>query len=394
VDEQADHLRRLPILAFLIAVAAVCGTVPVVRLAQPQSASPIAVVLLAAVVVAAFFPWMRPHPRRSPTLLFVTLALLTVAQGFSGGGQSPLTPLFALVILAAAFYPPRATALLVGLVVLARTSFVIYDHSPSRETIVRWCLETPVLVTLGVLVGITAHRLRQASESATLLPHLAGRTALALERARSAQALQAAAMQTMVRLAEAVEAREAGTAAHCRRVAAYSVAIAGQLGIAAAETQEIERGALLHDIGKIGVPDAVLLKPAKLTEDEWVAMRRHAQIGYELLGQLPYLEHARELVYSHHERWDGNGYPRGLKGSLIPIGARIFAVADAFDAMSSDRPYRRALPPDVIVDELRHGAGSQFDAAVVAAMLRTLQTGASVAGRVAAASPRSQLAFP
>jgi putative nucleotidyltransferase with HDIG domain len=368
------------------ALVAVLLTVPPVRVTTPATVNVTALAALLAGSATALFPWLWPDPRRFPVLLVLATGLVALAQAATGGAISGVTPLFVLVVLASACYPLRTTAFIIGLVLAGRTSFVLYEAAPSGGTLARWFLDVAVLAAVGVMVGAGAQRLRQVAASATLLPHLAGRAATAVEQARSALALQSASMQTMVRLAEAVEAREAGTAAHCRRVAEYSVAIAGQLGLSAAETREIERGALLHDIGKIGVPDAVLLKPGKLSEEEWVAMRRHAQTGYELLGQLPYLERARELVYAHHERWDGKGYPRGLRGAEIPLGARIFAVADAFDAMTSDRPYRKALPFPLAVAELQRGVGAQFDPAIVLAMLRALEVGTPMSGKVRVAA--------
>jgi HD-GYP domain-containing protein (c-di-GMP phosphodiesterase class II) len=131
----------------------------------------------------------------------------------------------------------------------------------------------------------------------------------------------------------------------------------------------MRRGSLLHDVGKIGVTDLILLKEGKLTEDEWKFMREHPLIGYEMLRQVKFLQGAADIVLAHHERWDGDGYPRRLKGTDISFGARIFAVVDTFDAMTSDRPYRRAKPAAEAFGEIRRGSGSQFDPRVVEAFL-------------------------
>jgi len=172
---------------------------------------------------------------------------------------------------------------------------------------------------------------------------------------------------TLMALVSALDAREHETSDHSIRVVEYTVAIATQLGIRGIELEEIGRGALLHDIGKIGVPDAVLLKPGKLTPDEWVEMRKHPDIGYRMIEPIPFLSVPATIVLSHQERWDGQGYPRNLHRHEIHIGARIFAVADTLDAMTSDRPYRKGTTFGNAVAEIGRCAGSQFDPEVVKA---------------------------
>jgi HD-GYP domain-containing protein (c-di-GMP phosphodiesterase class II) len=152
-------------------------------------------------------------------------------------------------------------------------------------------------------------------------------------------------------------------------VVKYTEVIAERLSLRGPELEEIGRGALLHDIGKIGVPDAVLLKPAKLTPDEWKEMRRHPDIGYDMIRSIEFLNTPAAIVLSHQERFDGRGYPRCLRGEEIHIGARIFAVADTLDAMTSDRPYRKGTTFENAVDEIDRCAGSQFDPEVVRAFL-------------------------
>lgn len=174
---------------------------------------------------------------------------------------------------------------------------------------------------------------------------------------------------TLEALVTALDAREAETSNHSQRVVRTTLAIATQMGIDKELQRHIARGALLHDIGKIGVPDHVLLKPGKLTDEEWQEMRRHPEIGARILSGIPFLELAVDIVLAHQERWDGMGYPRGLKGEEIPVGARIFAVADAVDAILSDRPYRRGRSIGVARDEISGHSGTQFDPAVVDAFL-------------------------
>jgi response regulator RpfG family c-di-GMP phosphodiesterase len=172
---------------------------------------------------------------------------------------------------------------------------------------------------------------------------------------------------TLLALVAALDAREHETSDHSQRVVKYTVAIAERLSLQGADLEELGRGALLHDVGKIGVPDAVLLKPGKLTPEEWGEMRRHPDIGYQMIQSIPFLSTPATIVLSHQERFDGGGYPRKLRGEEIHIGARIFAVADTLDAMTSDRPYRKATSFENAMAEVQRCAGSQFDPEVVRA---------------------------
>jgi putative nucleotidyltransferase with HDIG domain len=174
---------------------------------------------------------------------------------------------------------------------------------------------------------------------------------------------------TLEALVTALDARECETSNHSQRVVRTTLAIADRLGVAAEDRDDIARGALLHDIGKIGVPDGVLLKPGRLDADEWVEMRKHPDIGARILSGIEFLRPAADIVLTHQERWDGSGYPRGLVGEAIPLGARIFAVADALDAITSDRPYRRGRNLAFAKEEISRCAGTQFDPRVVEAFL-------------------------
>jgi len=173
--------------------------------------------------------------------------------------------------------------------------------------------------------------------------------------------------QTLLALVAALDAREHETSDHSLRVVRYTSAIADRMTITGNELEEIGRGALLHDIGKIGVPDAVLLKPGKLTPEEWTEMRRHPQIGFDMIRAIPFLDTPASIVLSHQERFDGGGYPRKLGKNEIHIGARIFAVADTLDAMTSDRPYRKGTTFANAVAEIQRCGGTQFDPEVVRA---------------------------
>ena len=173
--------------------------------------------------------------------------------------------------------------------------------------------------------------------------------------------VESAYSTTLYALVAALDAREHETSDHSQRVVRYTLAIAEHLEVPEADRPDIARGALLHDIGKIGVPDAILLKPGPLLAQEWEEMRRHPQIGHTILKSIPFLQVPAEIVLAHQERWDGSGYPRRLAGEAIPLGARIFAIADAFDAITSDRPYRKGASSDEAREEIRSFAGTQFD---------------------------------
>jgi response regulator RpfG family c-di-GMP phosphodiesterase len=174
---------------------------------------------------------------------------------------------------------------------------------------------------------------------------------------------------TLEALVAALDAREHETQAHSQRVREYTLTLAQNLGLKYDDLTHMGRGALLHDVGKIGVRDSVLLKHGKLSEDEWIEMRKHPQIGYNILQSIEFLSPAAEIVLCHQERWDGNGYPNRLAKEDIPLGARIFAVVDTLDAMTSDRPYRKALSFKAAWNEIRECSGTQFDPRIVDAFL-------------------------
>ncbi len=174
---------------------------------------------------------------------------------------------------------------------------------------------------------------------------------------------------TLEALVTALDAREHETQAHSKRVREYTLTLAKMVGFKDEDLVQIGRGALLHDVGKIGVPDSILLKPARLTNEEWIEMMKHPRIGYEILENIRFLAPAAELVLTHQEQYDGGGYPNRLAGTDIPLGARVFAIADTMDAMTSDRPYRKALVFEAAVNEIRRCSGTQFDPHVVEAFL-------------------------
>jgi len=234
---------------------------------------------------------------------------------------------------------------------------------------------SPVLAELGLIDAATAALLLLLGVGIYLL--LRGlyvsstaeleRTSRELRRAYSEVSVTYEA--TLRALSSALDRRDSDTEGHSMRVTAYTLALGSALGLPRGDLLLLARAALLHDIGKIGVPDRVLRKPGPLDASEWEEMRRHPEIGVEMLAGIPFLRETLPVVHFHHERWDGGGYPAGLDGEHIPLHARIFAVADAYDAMTADRPYRRALPQEQAVAELRRGRGSQFDPSIVDAFL-------------------------
>ncbi len=194
------------------------------------------------------------------------------------------------------------------------------------------------------------------------------------EQALAAEELQTARLEDLAHLALAAEYRDEDTHEHTERVAVLSEFIARELGIAAQDMATIRLAAPLHDIGKLGIPDQILLKPDVLSDDEQAVMRTHTTIGARILGEsdYPVICMAREIALTHHERWNGGGYPAGLRGSAIPIAGRIIAVADTFDAITHARPYKQALPAEYAIAEITRGIGAQFDPHVVEAFLACL----------------------
>jgi putative nucleotidyltransferase with HDIG domain len=206
-------------------------------------------------------------------------------------------------------------------------------------------------------------------DDCSLLSAFANQAAVALENAQLFNDISISYDQTLEALVTALEFRELETTMHTRRVVLYSMALAQKMGLSDDQTQQLRRGALMHDIGKIGVPDAILNKPGPLSEDEWVQMRRHSSLGVDILEGIMFFQGAIDIVGASHEQYDGSGYPHGLKGEEIPLGARIFAVVDALDAITSDRPYRKAQSFDVALKEIKSKRGTQFDPKVVDAYL-------------------------
>ena len=237
------------------------------------------------------------------------------------------------------------------------------------------------LIAKGQVKGVLEvfHRAPLASETewVSFMETLAGQAAIAIDNTQLFDNLQRSNVDlalaydaTIEGWSAALDLRDKETEGHSLRVTEMTMQLARSLGIGEAELVHVRRGALLHDIGKMGVPDTILLKPDKLTDEEWVLMRKHPQLAFDMLAPITYLKPALDVPYCHHEKWDGTGYPRGLKGEEIPLSARIFAVVDVYDALISDRPYRRAWTREKTISHIGEQAGSHFDPEVVKVFLK------------------------
>ncbi len=280
-------------------------------------------------------------------------------------------------------------------VIVVRGSDDIARHLWRFEQYRREGFESYVAVPLvaneelvGVLELFARRRIAPDGEWHGFLHTVAAQAAIAIAKAnliaglkRSHDELTLSYDRTIEGWARALDLKDQETEGHSRRVTELSVALASRLGIRGEDLMHVRRGALLHDIGKMGVPDAILLKPGKLDPEEWEVMKRHTTHGYELLKPIPFLWPALDIPYLHHERWDGTGYPLGLKGDQIPRSARIFAVVDVYDALTNDRPYRPAWSRERALAYIAAEAGRQFDPAIAAEFLRMM--GADRSGRPA-----------
>jgi putative nucleotidyltransferase with HDIG domain len=259
-----------------------------------------------------------------------------------------------------------------GIIMLSGCDDVKLAVRAMRDGALDYIVKPFELANVAQTISTAIGRQKQESEREKYLGQL--ESALAQrsgELRHTMNQLQEASQDTLDALTTALDAREKETQAHSSRVSEYSAHLAREFGITGAHLDVIRNGSMLHDIGKIGVSDRILLKPGRLTDDEWVEMRKHPEIGAWILSGVESLRPASDIVIAHHERFDGAGYPYGLKGDRIPVGARIFAVADSLDAMMSDRPYRRGQPYEYARREIERNSGSQFDPKVVDSFLRT-----------------------
>ena len=232
------------------------------------------------------------------------------------------------------------------------------------------------LIVKGRLRGVLEifHRSRFTPDSEWLefLNHLSDQVALGINSIELFNGLQKANIEivqaydnTLEGWANALELRDKETEGHSERVVQLTLELVQELGIAKEELVNVRRGALLHDIGKMGIPDSILLKPGPLTEPEWDMMKKHPVFAYDLLSPISYLKNALDIPYCHHEKWDGTGYPRGLRGEQIPLSARVFAIVDVWDALRADRPYRKAWSKNKTLAYINEQSGKHFDPRIV-----------------------------
>jgi len=240
------------------------------------------------------------------------------------------------------------------------------------------------LITKGEVMGVleiyNRSQLTSNEEWLDAMNDFAGQTAIALDHSRlfgeltkTNLELSMAYDSTLEGWALALELRDEETQGHCFRVTKQTLRLAQKMGMTRKELVHVRRGALLHDIGKMGIPDDILLKPGKLDDDEWEIMKTHPQIAYDLLSRTPFLKEALDIPYGHHEKWDGSGYPQGLNGTEIPLAARIFSVIDTWDALLSDRPYRNAWTVERVSDYIKGQNGTQFDPEIVEVFLELIK---------------------
>ncbi len=281
---------------------------------------------------------------------------------------------------------------LTGRAALERRSVTVLNMQEVREDFVRRFLLTeegfstyhavPLVAkgqTKGVLELFHRSPFKAEQEWQDFLETLAGQAAIAVDSATLFDSLQRSNIElalaydaTIEGWSRALDLRDKETEGHSLRVTEMTVELARMMGMSEEEIVQVRRGALLHDIGKMGIPDRILLKPGALDEEEWEIMRRHPTYGYEMLAPIAFLRPALDIPYAHHEKWDGTGYPRGLQGEQIPLAARIFAVVDVWDALRSHRPYRPAWEKERVLEHIRQGAGKHFDPRMVTSFLEMM----------------------
>lgn len=282
-----------------------------------------------------------------------------------------------------------------GKVALERRPLIVPDLSEYRDPFTRKPLAKMEgfaayfgvpLIAKGNVIGVVEafHRtpLIPDQDWLSFLNALAGQAAIAIDNASLFNSLQRSNAEltqsydtTLEGWSAALDLRDKETEGHTQRVTDMAVQLSQAMGLSPEEMVHVRRGALLHDIGKMGIPDHILLKPDKLTDEEWETMRKHPTYAYDLLRPIAYLRFALDIPYCHHEKWDGSGYPRGLKGSQIPLAARIFAVVDVYDALTSDRPYRDGWPKAKVLEHIRSQSGTYFDPHVVEVFLAMMTQG-------------------
>jgi len=321
----------------------------------------IIVLYVLIILMAIFKHW--DYKLRASAILFIgyTMAVSALTSfGITGAGTLYLLvmPILAVILIGRSTgWITTALSILIYGIICVITNTGLLANWQDNEIIVydieSWITRGITFLMLLILVIALLMRMHRF-----LLNTLKAERRLTTELEQTYDA-------TLVGWARTLELRDIETAGHCHRVNEISRRLASKTGLANENMVDMHRGSLLHDIGKMGIPDSILLKPGKLTDDERKLMQKHTTYAYELLAHIPYLRKALDIPYCHHEKWDGTGYPRGLKGKEIPLSARIFSVVDVYDALISDRPYRTAWPKETALAYIRERAGTEFDPAVV-----------------------------
>ncbi len=320
------------------------------------------------------------HVDAAAVFVFETPQLLK-CEAWSGIGMA--------VNLLEETFPLENCPVLLGdqLLVIQNTNDWQSGHGPLRTNIERYGFRTYVGVAMlakgeqnGILEIYHREPIEANEEWLEFLKYLAAQVAVAVDSTRTFSDLQNANRDlnhaydaTLMGWSAALELRERETAGHSERVVKLTLDLAQMMGIQGDDLVHIRRGALLHDIGKMGIPDSILLKPGPLLPDEWVVMRLHPVYAYRMLSPIEYLRPALDIPYRHHEKWDGTGYPGGLKGEKIPLAAQIFTVVDVWDALTSDRPYRPAWSTADTLEYITNNAGKHFNPQIVTAFLEYLK---------------------
>ncbi len=336
-----------------------------VLLFGPLVAAPVGAIASATADLWARRVWYKTVFNSAVAVIVVSVAGF-VYVALNDGSTVPLaTPANSLAVVVSGFVYVGIEGLLICTVV-----GLVQGYGPwgvYQASLRSFHLQMITLIPIGMLIAVVYHQ----NPVALLL--LLFPIALTNSSYQAYERLRMDAQRTMETLAEAVDRRDHYTYRHSERVAQFCDEIARRLKLDLETADTLVAAARVHDLGKIGIDSSVLLKPGKLDAREWEIMKEHPRIGADIIASLPMYEHVRELVACHQERYDGKGYPGGLAGEKIPLGARIIAVADAYEAMTSDRPYRKALSQQVAIAELCKGRGTQFDPRVVDAFLVALE---------------------
>lgn len=374
LHEESNRANVISALINLFVLVLVLYAIPVI-LTRGFYSYQILLILLTLITMTVFrLMVQKGHVRLVSMLLAATIWLFinTVFLFFENGMRSPtyLAGLAFVIVYVGLLHNERAVLLVTALSILTGVMVWILELNgilltTPRMPDVRWAI-IALFFLLPIIAFIISRSLRNYRSSIALYRAEAEMRTQSEQQVRTLnQDLEEAYSTTLEGWARALELRDKETEGHSRRVIQLTIDISREMGISEEEIKYIAYGAMLHDIGKMGIPDAILKKPGKLTEEEWQVIKQHPVLAYDLLKGIKYLQPALSIPYLHHENWDGSGYPLGLTGDDIPLPARIFRVVDNWDALTTDRPYRSAWSLEQVKSYLRENCGSIFDRQVV-----------------------------